>query len=137
MRFVYFIALSPPHPSIFDVSWGLEKSLMWLSSEKRVGRGTGDGACLIVFGTGSCSRSSRACQESYSDMAMHFIRMRALTHKVIGMYVVRTDTELLEDDLSEWPKDKLCFLRRTTCDPHILPVNDMQAELPKKLHDRK
>ena len=34
-------------------------------------------------------------------MAMHFIRMRALTDKVIGMYVVRTDTELLEDDLGE------------------------------------
>ena len=64
-------------------------------------------------------------------MAMHFIRMRALTDKVIGMYVVRTDTELLEDDLSEWPKDKLCFPWRTTCGKDQTPVNDVLFYIPR------
>ena len=57
--------------------------------------------------------------------------MRALTHKVIGMYVVRTDTELLEDDLSEWPKDKLCFPWRTTCGKYQTPVNDVLFYIPR------
>ena len=62
---------------------------------------------------------------------MHFLRMRSLTDEVIGMYVVRTDTELPEDDSSKWPKDKLCFPWRTTCGHYQTPVNDVLFYIPR------
>ena len=62
---------------------------------------------------------------------MRFVRVRKLSETITGTYAVRTDIELLGNDLSEWPKDKLCFPWRTTCDPYAFPVNDMLFYIPR------
>ena len=56
-------------------------------------------------------------------MLPHFLRMREKTRVVEGGYIVRTDVELLRDDLSKWPTDKLCFLWRTAYKGLKTPVS--------------
>ena len=65
------------------------------------------------------------------DMLYHFLRMRKKTRVVEGAYIVRTDVELLRDDLSKWPTDKLCFLWRTAYKGLKTPVNDVEFFIPQ------
>ena len=67
------------------------------------------------------------------DSLYHFLRMRKKTSAVLGAYIVRTDVELLRNDLSGWPTDKLCFPWNTSYDGLQNPVNDVLFYIPQFL----
>jgi len=72
---------------------------------------------------------------SCMDLVYHFLRMRKKLEDVEGAYIIRTDISLLDKDLSEWPKDKLCFPWRTTYRNLQNSVNDVIFYVPQFLFE--
>ena len=67
------------------------------------------------------------------DHVFYGLELRKKSSEVLGAYIVRLDVELLNKDLVGWPKDKLCFLWKTTWASLTNPVNDILFYIPQPL----
>jgi hypothetical protein len=69
------------------------------------------------------------------DLLYHMLQMRGKELTVVGAYVLRVDTRLLQLGTSDWPLDKLCFLWKTRWRELPRSVNDVLFYIPSALFD--
>ena len=64
----------------------------------------------------------------------HWCNQRAFLGEVKGVYFLRADVALLSEGLHQWPRDRLCFLWKTSCQK-LAPncVNDIIFYVPSTL----
>ena len=70
------------------------------------------------------------------DMLFHMLQERGKELSVVGAYVLRVDTRLLQLGTSDWPLDKLCFLWKTRWRELARSVNDVLFYIPSALFDK-
>jgi hypothetical protein len=70
------------------------------------------------------------------DMLFHMLQTRGKEHSVLGAYVLRVDTRLLQQGTSDWPLDKLCFPWKTRWMELPRSVNDVLFYIPSALFDK-
>ena len=59
------------------------------------------------------------------DQLCHWLKVQQKLDAVEGVYVLRADVQLLQMGLSEWPKNQMCFLWKTTWMNFTHSVNDI------------
>ena len=64
------------------------------------------------------------------DSLYHMLKMRKKEVTVVGAYVTRVDTRLLQLGTSDWPLDKLCFPWKTRWGALPRGVNDVLFYIP-------